>query len=110
MSLATLLTQELTILRHTPGAEDQFGEAADGWVPDAETVRGRLEPQSAEEITLDRQTVVADWLLFLHKDVVILPRDRVADGFGRTFEVLSAAMQATPRGDSHLEVKLQHFA
>ena len=108
MTLASLLTQDITIVRQSDGAVDDYGNPTDTWTPDGSAVRGRLEQRSAQEVTLDTQRVLSDWLLFLHPTVVVTPRDRVTDEFGRTFEILSADLKRTPTRDSHLEVALRH--
>lgn len=110
MSITTLLSETVTILRHTPGARDEYGNVAATW-PAAETVRCRLEQRRSIEVTQDRQTVVSDWVLYLHPDQVITAKDRFLDRFGRTFTVVGApAMQSTPTRDAYVEVSLRHFS
>jgi hypothetical protein len=107
VSLATLLTETVTILRHTVGAEDVFGDETSTFTSVGDYA-ARLEQRSAQEVTRDRQTVVSDWALYLEPTTVLSELDRITDRFGRTFEVVASAMQSTPRGDHHLVAALVH--
>lgn len=108
MSLATLLSESVTIQRHAAGAVDVYGNPASTWA-DVTTVKGRLEQRSGEERTVDGNVVTSDWVLYLPAATVVYPRDRIVDRFGRTFEVTGPAnMRATPTRDSHVEVSLRH--
>jgi hypothetical protein len=107
VSLDTLLSEEVTILRHSAGAEDVFGDETDTFTS-VGTFACRLEQRSAQEVTRDRQTVVSDWVLFLHPTTVLSERDRVTDAFGRTFEVVASAMRSAPGRDVFVEASLVH--
>lgn len=110
MSLATLLTQTVTLLRFSAGVEDDYGNVTESWTP-AGTVKCRLEQRASREVTQDRQTVVSDWVMYCPPTVVIGEQDRIADGYGRTFEVVGApAMQSSPTRDVYVEVSLRHVS
>ena len=81
MSVATLLTQTVTILRFSAGVADDYGNVSESWAS-VGTVKGRLEQRSSEEHTEDRQTVISDWVLYVHPTTVIYPKDRITDTFG----------------------------
>jgi hypothetical protein len=110
MSLATLLTEPVTIQTASSGAVDVFNDATTDYSAGTE-VLGRLEQRSAQEVTEGRDTLVSDWVLYLHPDVVVGGRDRVVDQYMRTFEVVGPPiMQRSPRGPHHLQVNLRHVA
>lgn len=109
VSLDTLLTQTVTII--VPGITiDTYENPVLDWPGATRTdVLGRLEQASSVEVTLQRDTVVSDWLLFLHPDVSINPLDRV-EADGRVFEVVGAPAPAqAPWGVHHLEVRLRYL-
>ena len=108
MSLLSLLTEPVSILKRTPGATDDYGNGGDVFTTSS-SVRGRMEQRSSEERTQDRQTVISDWVLYLAPTVVVAEQDRVSDRFGRIFEVVGApAMNASPSRDVYVEVSLRH--
>lgn len=108
MTLAGLLTEPVTVQTASDAAVDPSGDVVTSF--SAGTVYlGRLEQRAAQEVTDGRDTFVSDWVLYLHPDVVVNGRDRVVDGFGRTFEVVGAPdMERTPRGPHHLVVNLRY--
>lgn len=109
MTVATLLTGTVTILRRTEGAEDVYGNEADVFTP-VGSYACRLEQRSGEERTFGRDVQMSDWVLFLEPTTVIFGKDRVTDGFGRTFEVVGpATMLSTPTRDVLVEASLIHI-
>lgn len=110
MSVRALLTQPVLHLRHQPGAEDDYGNPVDAYVPVGEQL-GRLEQRSTVELTQDRQTVISDWVLALNPEAVVGPQDQFVDAYGRTFEVVGApAMRSSPTRDFLVEVSLRHVS
>ena len=66
-----------------------------------------MEPSLGFECQVDRDTVVADWRVFLPSDATISPFDRI-EADGKTFEVWGDPVeQRSPRGVHHLEVRLK---
>lgn len=108
MSLTSLLSEDVTHLAWTGGAEDAYGNVASTWAS-VGVLKGRLEQRSGEERTVDGNVVTSDWVLFLHPDAVIDARDRFTDGQGRTFEVTGPAnLRSAPNRDVLVEVSLRH--
>jgi hypothetical protein len=71
------------------------------------TVSGRMEALSSDELVRDRDTIVADWRVFLPPDVTIGPFDQI-ESAGRTFDIWGDPIeQHTPQGLHHLEVRLR---
>lgn len=109
VSLDSLLTQDVTVLAPAAGPLDRYNNPTRDWENAAETThKGRLEQTASTEVTLGRDTVVSDWLLFLPPEAVITPYDRVVvDGRTGEFEVVGLPdIEHTPRGPHHLEVRL----
>lgn len=107
MSLRALLSQTVIVLRYSDTAEtDGYGNLVPGWTSPRQ-YPGRLEPQAGSEVTTGSSVQVSDWKLYLPPEAVIEGRDRVqADGV--TYEVVGPpARRRTPRGDHHVEVRLQ---
>jgi head-tail adaptor len=108
VSVASLLTQELTISRPTEGAADAYGNPTSTWAEVA-TVLGRLEQRSSQERTDDQDTVSSDWVAFLPPETVVYATDRITDEYARTFEIAGApAMVSAPRRDIYVEVSLRY--
>jgi hypothetical protein len=109
VSVATLLTEPVTIYRSTAGAEDDYGNVTHTWAVVRSTV-GFFQQRDAVELTRDRDTQVSDWLLFLAADEVVSGRDRVGDQYGRVFEVVGTPNRpiSPAHGPSHVEVSLRH--
>lgn len=108
MSLMSLLTETLWILPYTQGAEDEYGDPTADY-NDAVMVRGRLEQSRATEETLDRDTPISDWILYVPAGTAVDAFDRVQDVDGRVFEVVGTpAPQRSPRGPHHIEVRLRN--
>lgn len=106
MSLTTLLTQTVTVTRRQFDALDAYGNPTSGTETTA-VWPARLEQLSSDELVHDRDTIVADWRMFLPAAAAIGPFDAV-ESDGRTFEVWGdPAEQRSPRGVHHLEVKLR---
>lgn len=106
MSLASLLTQTVEVLHRSDGAEDDYGNPVAEW-SDGVSYPGRLEQRSGSELTVDRDTQVADWVLFLPPDAVISGDDRVTWD-DMTFEVIGPPVVArAPRGPHHVEAALR---
>jgi head-tail adaptor len=108
VSIASLLTQDVTVYDVTDGAVDDYGNTTQTWAS-AATEKGRFEQRSGEERSLDQETVISDWRLFLHPDTTVTSRSRVGDAYGRVFEVVGPpAMHAAPNRDVLVEASLRY--
>ncbi len=106
MSLNGLLAEQATIYHPEFDAVDAYGNPQPG-TETSETWPARLEQLSSDEIVRDRDTVVADWRMFLPAAATVSQFSRV-ESAGRTFEVWGDPIeQRTPRGIHHVEVKLR---
>lgn len=106
MSLARLFTQTVTVVSRTFDAVDAYGNPQPGTEMSTD-YPAWLEALSSQEVIRDRDTIVADWRLFLPPDAAVTPFDRV-ESAGRTFEVQGDPIERrTPRGTHHVEVKLR---
>lgn len=109
MSVAALLTEPVSVHRYSPDWADEYGNVSAAWIEDDEPVRGRIEPRSSQERSVDQQGVLVDWACYLTPEVVVHPRDRISDRFGRMFEIVGApAMHSTPHRDVYVEVALRY--
>lgn len=106
MSLASLLTQTATIIRPSFDAVDAYGNPQPGTTTSTD-YPARLEGLSSDELVRDRDTIVADWRMFLPPDADVSPFDRI-ESDGKTFEVWGDPIeQRAPRGIHHLELRLR---
>ena len=108
MSYANLLTETATVVRFAAGV-DEYGNVSRG----AETrtdYPARLEQLTADELIRDRDTIVADWRVFLPASADISPYDRL-EGRGHIFEVQGLPNQLrSPAGAHHIEAQLRFVA
>lgn len=73
----TLGTDTITVLRATPGAEDDFGNPTSG-VPVGTTVLGcSVQPIEGDEATVGRDTVVSRWRVWAPVGTDLKATDRV---------------------------------
>jgi hypothetical protein len=108
VTLARLLSETATVVRFT-NTVDEYGNIVRG-APTSVVYDARLEQLSSDEIVRDRDTIVADWRVFLPADADVSPYDRV-DARGHTFEVSGLANeQRNPRGIHHIEARLKFVA
>lgn len=106
MSLTGLLAETATIYEPAFDAIDAYGNPQPGTETSA-TWPARLEQLSSDELVRDRDTVVADWRMFLPAGATVSQFARV-ESAGRRFDVWGDPIeQRTPRGIHHLEVKLR---
>lgn len=107
MSVIDLLTQDVAVVAVTEGAVDDYGNPTETWATVA-TEKGRFEQRSGEERSTDRATIISDWVLYLNPDTVVTASSRVADSYGRTFEVVGPpAMMSAPNRDVYVEASLR---
>lgn len=108
MTLDHLLSEIVAVVRHG-SAVDEYGNI----VPGAEVridYPARLEQLASDEIVRDRDTVIADWRVFLPPDTDISPYDRL-EGRGHIFEVSGLPDEhRLPRGPHHVEARLKFVA
>lgn len=108
MTLAGLLAETGTIVRRAT-AVDEYGNI----VPGAQvrtSYPARLEQLATEEILRDRDTVLANWRVFLPAYADVSPYDQF-EARTHIFEVHGLpSEQRTPRGIHHLEVYLRFVA
>lgn len=108
MGLTDLLTETATIVRHGT-AVDEYGNIVAG-TSTSTPYPARLEQLTAEELVRDRDTIIANWRMFLGPDADISPYDRV-EARGHVFEVTGLPNeQRRPAGIHHLEVQLRFVA
>lgn len=106
MSLLGLLAETATVFTPQYDGVDAYGDIQPG-TETSVTYPARLEQLKSEEIIRDRDTVLADWRMFLPAGAEVGPFDRVEAG-GREFRVYGdPAEQRSPRGIHHLELRLQ---
>jgi hypothetical protein len=108
VSLATLLTQDVTILT-AQTVENRYGRTEKDWslTPTSSVVKGWVSQTSRSEVTGEREAQVASWVLYLHPDATITGLDRV-EWEGITFEVDGPPNPArTPGVLHHYEVPLR---
>lgn len=87
MSLNTLLRQDIQIITPATGIDD-YGNVTFDWAhPTTSDELGLLEPGVSAEVTVGRDTVVADAKAFLAVDSAITALSRVVVD-GRTYEVV----------------------
>lgn len=86
MTLANLLKQSLTVQRWGVTGTDDYGNDVYG-VSSSTTVSGYLQQTEAQEVTLDRQTYISDWLVVLPAGTGLDANDRIVYG-GVTYEVI----------------------
>lgn len=107
MSVDALLTETVEVVRSGPATTaDEYGNP----VPAGETRASwpaRLEQLATDEVVRDRDTVVADWRMFLPAEADIGAYDRV-EGRGHVFAVVGLPdTLRSPRGAHHVEVALR---
>jgi len=106
VSLQSLLTQIATIYHPQFNALDSYGNPQPG-TETSDIWPARFEQLSSDEFVRDRDTVVADWRVFLPAEAAVTPFSRV-EVDGKTFEVWGDPIeQRAPRGIHHLEVRLR---
>lgn len=101
-----LLNQPLTIQRRSTTTTDDYGNDVPGTTSSVTTV-GYVEQTQATEITVDRDTFVTDWRVFLAAGTTIDGSDRILHG-AKTLEVVGAPHEVwNPRSrrTHHTEVR-----
>jgi hypothetical protein len=107
MSLATLLSQTVTIVRSSQAAASVDAEGNSSVTPASIQYAGLIQQQNTTEIRVGPDTFISNHRLFLAPDALVDQRDQVSEG-GRTFEVIGMPdIVRTPRGAHHLEVNLR---
>lgn len=106
MSFRRLLSQEATVVTRPISGRDPYNNPAPG--PEARaTYPARLEQTGTSERTVDRNTVVSTFRLFLPPEAVVDALDRV-EVDGESYEVVGEPNRlTTPRGLHHLELELR---
>lgn len=106
MSLAGMLVELATIYEPAFDALDAYGNPQPGTETSA-VWPARFEQLSSDELVRDRDTVVADWRLFLPPEATVSQFARV-ESAGRRFDVWGDPIERrTPRGIHHLEIRLK---
>lgn len=113
MSIAFWLRQTVTITN--PGSTtDAYGNVAPDWSSvSTATEKGLLEATDSTEVTVGRDTVVSNFLLFLKVDTAVTAYSRVTvTGVSGTFEVvgLPAVFDQGSPGTRHTEARLSTFS
>lgn len=106
MSFARLRSRAVEVIPVAQTGTDEYGNPVE--VESAPVLyQGYLEQTTAVEVTTDRDTQKADWLLVLPEGAVIDGTDRVQVD-GQVFEVVGPPARVhTPRGEHHVEARLR---
>lgn len=105
MTIDRLLTETATVVRYTT-IRDEYNAEVDGAATRTDHP-ARLEQLATEELVIDRDTVVANWRVFLLPGTDVTAYDKV-EARGLTFDVVGFPnQQRSPRGSHHLEVLLK---
>lgn len=108
MSLTGLLTETATVIRYGAGV-DEYGNITRSTATQTD-YPARLEQLNGDEIIRDRDTIVANWRMFVGPLADISPYDQI-HARGHVFEVTGLPdQQRTPAGAHHLEVQLRFVA
>ena len=108
MSYAGLLGETATVVRYGTSV-DEYGNIVRGTATRSD-YPARLEQLASDEVTRDRDTVTADWRVFLPATADVSPYDRL-EARSHIFEVSGLPdQQRTPGGVHHLEVRLRFVA
>lgn len=98
-----LLTQTITILNRTTGADDDWGRPGETWPEPGTDVPGRFELSAPDEDTDEQDVQIGRHRLILMPDVTLSGRDRVRVD-GTLYEVDGPPIvHRTPRGPHHIE-------
>lgn len=103
-----LLTQSLTVQRWGVTGQDDYGNDVYG-MTSSSSVSGYLEQTAEQEVTLNRQTYVSDWLAVLPTGTALDANDRIVYG-GVTYEVIGPPNRVwNPRlaVEDHVEARLR---
>lgn len=106
MSIARLLNQSLTIQRRSSTSTDEYGNEVHTTTTSTVTV-GYVEQATAEEVTVDRETYVTDWRVFLPAGTAVDGSDRIVYG-SKTLEVVGAPHEVwnpRTRTTHHIEAR-----
>lgn len=106
MSIGGLFNQPLSIQRRGVTGTDEYNNEVTGTTATVATV-GYVEQTEAKEVTVDRQTFVTDWRVFLPEGTAIDGSDRIVHGT-KTLEVVGAPHEVwNPRAKRthHLEIR-----
>ncbi len=88
MSIGGLLNQSLTIQRRSSTTTDEYGNEVPTTTSTVAAL-GYVEQVTAEEVTVDRETYVTDWRVFLPAGTAVDGSDRIVHG-SKTLEVVGA--------------------
>jgi hypothetical protein len=106
MSLTGMLTETVTVYSPSFDAMDAYGNPQPGTETSAD-YPARLEALTSDELLRDRDTIVADWRVFLPPAAVVSPFARI-EADGKSFEVHGDPIeQRAPRGIHHIELRLK---
>ena len=99
------LTQTCTISRNTPGLVDTYNRQADSWANTYTLVPCRLIDQKGKETVIDKQVVMADFLLFFKIGQDITEKDRVVIDINGVSQTLAVILVSDASSKAHhLEV------
>jgi hypothetical protein len=102
------LTETATVVRYAAGV-DEYGNVSRGAATRTD-YPARLEQLAADEIVRDRDTILADWRVFLPATADVSPYDRL-EARGHVFEIQGLPNQLrTPVGAHHIEAQLKYQA
>lgn len=105
MSLASRMNQPLFIAT-APLITDEYQNQVRDWDhPTLVGAFGLIEWTGATEVTVDRDTVIANWLLFLPISANVDARSRVTDGT-TTYQVVGQPDRLAVGNNPHIECRL----
>lgn len=105
MSLASMMTESVTVLVHTTGAEDSTGDDLPTF-PDGATVAAYVEQTATTERIVGRDQVVSEWLFILPADTAVTEYDRLRWS-GRVFAIVGEPQRPIKPGQGvhHIEAR-----
>lgn len=107
MSLNALMDRTVTVRRYPESERGAYNSPQAGDPVDV-VYPGRLEPTTGVELTQDRGTVLADWILYLPDDADVVASDQVIID-DVTYEVVGPPARGTGIGRiDHIEARLRH--
>lgn len=83
-----IFSRLVTLIRRAPGVDDEYGDQALAAVSN-EAVYVELQQTASTEIQVDRDTVIADWLVMFPPETVISAVDQIAVDDAR-YEIVGA--------------------
>ena len=110
MSFDGLIYQTCTVKRYSVTGTDDYGNPVKNWEDYLTNVACRLTTTKGDrgrELKSGAEVVIANYKLFIDKDIDIIEQDRVVMSDGIQYEVLLVQEKQGMRGQHHKECYLQ---